>query len=487
MKDARTVVANVIVLFVKQLATWSFTGVLILYLPRYLGDEGLGQITFADSFSGMFIWLLLLGVPTYLVKEVARDRERISSYLFNSLVMRMPLAAVVFLIVFLSVNVLGYSSQTKTVVYIGALITIVQSLNHVAGAVLQGIENMRWQAVADVVGKAVVSGAGIFVLINGHGVVAYASVLLLGTIVSLAINLSFFLVRIKVRPELDLRVWRILLVGGFPFLLTSVISTVYLNVDVTMLRLMTSEAVVGWYGAASQLFNTLNFASLLLSVALLPALSRLHKSAPSRMISASKRGFHFCIVLSLPMSVGTVLISDKIISALKYPEVFANSVPLLAILSASLPISSTLVVLGTMMAAADKQQQWAKTTAAGVVLNIVLNLLLIPVTHNLYGNGGIGAALASFVAETAIMIVGARVLPWNVFDRSLLEVFVKSLAGAGLMGLAVWSVHSIDVLVIIFVGALFYGAFSLLVRSIGVEDLALVRDVIMRRQLAVGN
>ena len=172
MRDSHIVVGNVMVLLAKQLATWSLTGVLILFLPRYLGDEGLGQITFATSFTGMFGWLILLGVPTYLVKEVARDRSKISSYLFNSLIMRVILSVLVFFVIVVSINATGYSGQARTVVYIGALTTIALCLNNTTASVLQGMENMRWQSVAEISGKVVITAIGLLVLVNGHGVIA---------------------------------------------------------------------------------------------------------------------------------------------------------------------------------------------------------------------------------------------------------------------------------------------------------------------------
>ena len=485
MRDSHTVVANVIVLFVKQLATWGLTTVLFLFAPRYLGDEGFGQITFASSFTGLFVVLILLGVPTYLVKEVARDRTQLGAFFFNSLMMRIPLSAMVFLIVFLSVNLMGYSPQTQMVVYLGCVTTILLCINDTASSLLQGIENMAWLSVAEVVGKLVVTGAGIFVLINGQGVVIYALVLLIGMSINLAINLSYFFVRIRVKPELDLAVWRSLLVGGLPFLLTSIMATLYQRMDATILRFLTTEAVVGWYGAAAQLLGSLNFVPILVATAVLPALSRMHAANPRRLTMAARKSLSMIIAVSLPMMVGTVLLSDKIIEFLRFPEAFQNSVPLLAILAIDLPLTGTLVVIGTVVIAQDKQRQWAILTAVSVAVNLVMNLIGIPLAQELYGNGAIGAAAASVVSEAFQMLLAVRMLPGGILDRSVLQVFAKSVVASVLMGIVVWYTRGLEILVVVTLGIVVYCLVSLITKSIENEDLMLVRDVILKRRMAV--
>ncbi len=486
MGNSQTVIANVIVLLVKQIVTWSLTAVLILFLPRYLGDEGLGQVTFASSFTGVFVPLIVLGVPTYLVKEVARDKDKIGIYFVNSLVMRIPLSAAVFVIVWLSVNIMGYSAQMKTVVYLGCLTTIAMCLNDTASSILQGIENMRWITVADIAGKLVTTGVGILVLINGYGVEAYALVLLSGAMVALAINMSFFFIRRSIRLELDFKVWRTLLVGGFPFLITSVLLTVYQRGDTTILRLMTNDAVVGWYGAATQLFGTLNFVPILVGTAILPALSRMYSSNPNQMTIAAKRSISITVLVSLPMAGGTMLISDKIIQFLHFPEAFSNSVPLLSILSGSVPITGTLVIIGTVLMAADRQRELAKITAIGFALNTLLNVVGIPMAQSRYGNGAIGSAVAWVAAELLILIVAIRLLPAGVLDRSVITVLLKSLAGTGVMALVIIAIYGVDLPIVIAAGAAAYGVFSLLVKSVKIGELILVKDVVLKRRLAAG-
>ncbi len=53
-QDSQIIVSNSLTLLLRRLVLWGLNGVLILFLPRYLGDHGLGQLSFAQSFSYLF-------------------------------------------------------------------------------------------------------------------------------------------------------------------------------------------------------------------------------------------------------------------------------------------------------------------------------------------------------------------------------------------------------------------------------------------------
>ena len=103
---------------------------------------------------------------------------------------------------------------------------------------------------------------GVTLLVTGHGVVAYALVLLLGASVGFVVNAAYLSTQHLGRPRLSFSLVRELLRKGLPFFLVESISQVFQWTDVATLRILTSDAVVGWYGAAIQLYATLNVVPL---------------------------------------------------------------------------------------------------------------------------------------------------------------------------------------------------------------------------------
>ena len=59
VKDSHILATNSLILLSRRMMLWVFSGVMILFLPRYLGAEGLGQLAFAISFVGLFTSVLM--------------------------------------------------------------------------------------------------------------------------------------------------------------------------------------------------------------------------------------------------------------------------------------------------------------------------------------------------------------------------------------------------------------------------------------------
>src|SRR5690606_17794087 len=101
-------------------------------------------------------------------------------------------------------------------------------------------------------------------------------VVLLGAIAQMAVNTAPLLSLGLQRPSLRASQAKALLMGGLPFFFAGAITNLYTLLDVATLQVLVAQEVVGWYGAAMQLYATMNFFPLILSTAMLPLMSRLY-------------------------------------------------------------------------------------------------------------------------------------------------------------------------------------------------------------------
>ena len=67
MSRSRRLVRNILVSLGTQLISWSLTFAVLLYLPRYVGDAGLGKLSFAAAFVSVFGVLVPLGTSQVLI------------------------------------------------------------------------------------------------------------------------------------------------------------------------------------------------------------------------------------------------------------------------------------------------------------------------------------------------------------------------------------------------------------------------------------
>jgi O-antigen/teichoic acid export membrane protein len=490
MRQLATVVDNVVALLMRQLLTWTLTAVLmVFFLPRYLGDDGLGKVTFAVSLITMLLVLTNLGTATFTVKQVALDRARVSDLLWNTYAIRaltaVPIAAVVVSVT----RLVPLESDAKAVLYLASATMIVMALDKAQVAAIQGLEKMRWIGAAEVANKATVMALGITVLVMGHGVVAYATVLLAGAAMSFAVNGSYLVWRYLRWPRFSRAVVRQLLVGGFPFVITGTLGQIYIWMDVFVVRIMTRDEVVGWLGAATQLYATFNVVPLVIATAILPALTRFHVEDTEAMGTAVRRSIQAVLVTGMPLALALMLLSGDIIHFLHYPQEFNHSVPLLALLAVNVPVTGALMVLGTVVIAANQQKRWAFAMFVTTALTALLDPALVLTFDRWVGNGAIGAVTTTVVSEMVMINLGLRLVPKGLIDRSVVTMLLRALSAAlvmvGVMGAAKLLLEP-GLVPLVLIGGPTYGLALLANGGVTIGELRLLTSLAFGRGRAQG-
>jgi O-antigen/teichoic acid export membrane protein len=207
----------------------------------------------------------------------------------------------------------------------------------------------------------------------------------------------------------------------------------YLWIDFVMLSLMTSAEVVGWYGVPTRLFQTLMFLPVVVSTAWLPRFVRGFESGAASLARTARQPLELVLLLSLPIAAMTAIVARPLIHLL-YGSAYAHAVPVMALLGLSIPPMYLNIMLSQVLVAMNRQSAWTWVMVVTTVINPLLNLALIPLTQDRFGNGAIGAAIALFLTELLVVSIGVVLVGRGVFDRSTLRRTVLVTATA----LAMW-------------------------------------------------
>jgi O-antigen/teichoic acid export membrane protein len=300
----------------------------------------------------------------------------------------------------------------------------------------QAIEKMRFLAYASVLGRLIATVAGIVLVMVG---VRAIGLLLLGVVVWALIGgltvlwaRPYFHIALRVtRREL-----RSLFIHSLPYWGFVAFFTIYLWIDSLMLAAMTTTTVLGWYGLPTQLFGTLMFVPTILSTAWLSRLVRAHQGGMDTLLRAARPAIEIALVLSMPVCVGAVLISDHLVATLYGPS-FAQSGPILALLACCVPPMYLNIMANQVMIARNQQIVWTKMMALASVINPLLNLVLIPYFQRTHGDGAIGAAIAMIVTEVVLALIGFFLVR-DVFTRqTAVRVLKGAAATAAMAGIVV--------------------------------------------------
>lgn len=446
-KDSQRVLNNSLVVMIRQAFLWGLNALLLLFVPTYLGAEGMGQLAFMLSFTALVAVGTSLGYRQYVTKEVARDNSTAATYVGPAIGLRILLTSAAVLVTIAIVEAVGYDTDLKQVLYLGTAAIIALNFSKMMIGFLWGYEDMKAPAKTEIVGKIFSVAAGIPVLIITESVLAYVGVLLASNALQAVISAWYLSRRIPLRVSFNRPLMWKLTLGGLPFLLMLMILELYAHSDVIILRAFTNDEVTGWYGAALNFYKAAELFPVAITTALLPTLSRLHTSDGLVLADISRKAIAVVVAIVLPGSIALSLLSEFVIELMPYPAEFNNSIASLTILALTIPLTAFLTVLGTIAISADRQKAMAWALGATLLFNIVMNVIAVPYFQDEYGNGGIGAAITTLTAEVVMIAFAIKLMPKGVFDRKMNVMLSKIifgslvLAGIGALALVITGLH----------------------------------------------
>jgi len=131
MNTVQRIAKNTAALFAAQFVVSILGLVLTIFIARSLGDVIFGKYSFALAFTALFAVFSDLGYNTLLIREVARDKTQAGKYLNNVLCMRALLSLAIFALIVITINIMNYPEDTKNVVYLFGIYTLVTSFSAV--------------------------------------------------------------------------------------------------------------------------------------------------------------------------------------------------------------------------------------------------------------------------------------------------------------------------------------------------------------------
>jgi O-antigen/teichoic acid export membrane protein len=351
-----------------------------MYSTRYLGSDDYGILSFSIAFVSITIFFADLGMGSVIVRDIARDKSKSGIYFTNVILIKIILAAITLVITAAIGFVLGYPSQTMNVVYIITLSFILSSFSGMISSINQAFEEMEYLSIGSVIFNITMLLLALSAIHLGVGVLGFAYVYLISNIVLLGYYAIVALRRIPLlRCDYDLTFWSYLIRESIPFGLSSIFIRIYYYIDTLMISLLilNPNEIMGWYNAAYRLILILAFIPTTFLGSLYPIMSSYYVTSDKYISFIFERSFKYLMVLAIPLGVGTTILAERIILFV-YGAEFAPSTIALQILVWSEVFIFLNVVFGNLLNSTNKQIVITKQTILAALLNIALNLVLIP-------------------------------------------------------------------------------------------------------------
>ena len=361
-------------------------------LARYLGTQQFGLLNYAIAIVAIFAQLARFGMSGVLVRELILDPTHRGHLLGTALTIRLVGSVAAIACVALTGAVLLRNEPlVQLLVLVLALGFVFDSLA-VIESHFQGLLQNRTTALL----RALVSALAM--LATGALVWVKAPILsfaLVATGQSLLLAGAFVLAYQRRHSVSDWRVQmsmaRGLLGQSWPLILSGVTASLYLKIDQVMLGAMAGGTTVGIYAAAVRLSEGWYFIPTAIATAAFPLLLRAKASSEATYERRLQALYDVLFWAALCVTIPVSLLANVIVVTLYGPDFFAAG-PVLA-LHVWAGIFIFLRAGLSKWLIAEKLTIFSLVThGSGAVVNIALNLLLIPM------HGAVGAAVATLVS-----------------------------------------------------------------------------------------
>jgi O-antigen/teichoic acid export membrane protein len=423
MSTTKRIAVNFSWLSIGEVAARGFGFLTVIYLARVLGAAAFGLLNFAQAFLAYLVLMVDSGLSIYGTREIARETSKTGPVSLNIFAIRLFLACVIFIISSSMVFLINMPFEMRLLFVYTFLFVFYRALN--ADWVFQGLEKMGYIALSRVLFSALVFVATILLVRQSHDLVR---VPLIHFIAGISLSLIFLYLLFKRFASAGLEHlktgnWWDYFSESIPLGVSYILVQIYYNIDTIMLGFMKSVEVVGLYNAAYKLF----FGGLLLfglwQSTAFPVVSRRISSDKASAVVFLKKYLRIAILFGIPVSFLITFLAPSIIQIVYGPSYLSCSIVLQILIWSILPI----IISGTygmlVLVPLGKNKLVLYGVLSGAVVNIILNLMLIP------PYGFIGASVATLLAE---IIVGAVMFFFAYKEMRLgfLGLIFKPIAGA---------------------------------------------------------
>ncbi len=396
--NARNIRLNFIFNSIFQLSSVLVPIVTLPYLTRTLRATGMGEYSYAYSVAYYFYLFIRLGLHNYGSRTIAyvRDDRTILSKTFWEIYIFQFIMGIIMTLIYV-----GYCTifaPNATLAYIFILVVLSGGID--LTWVLYGLEEFKIASIRDVAIKLLTTIC-IFVFVNSEGDVwKYTLIYSCGFLISQITSVLIVSRRIQfIIPK-----YRNVLLHIKPnclLFLPTIAVSIYKTMDKIMLGSMTNVEELGYYHSSENIIMVPMALITALGTVMLPRMSNLlakDEASKKEAKAIFDKSIVFAMFISTSICIGIMTVAPEFVP-LFFGKGFEKCIHLFKIILPSCIFLAFANVIRTQyLLPRKKDLVYLFSLITGAVVNVVLNLILIP------NYASIGAAIGTLVAEMVVCV-----------------------------------------------------------------------------------
>jgi O-antigen/teichoic acid export membrane protein len=366
-------------------------------VARYLGPENFGLLNYAMSFVALFITFSALGLDSIVVKYLLVEKKNESEIMGTAFILKFMGALGVLLFVWIATILSNNTSELNLIILVIAASALFQSF----GAIdfyFQSKVQSKFVVYANIISLIITALLKLYFIYIEASLFYFALAFTLDAVI-VGFGLVFFYASTGNRMfqwTYKFEIAKDLLKQSWPLILASMVIMVYMKIDQIMITEMLGASANGNYAAAVRISETWYFIPMVICSSLFPAIVNSKNRNDGSYEIRLQRLFDLMVVIGLTVAIGITFLGKPLILFL-FGEAYSDSINVLTVhvwagVFVSLGVASSMWLVNENL-----QKLSFYRTAAGAVVNVVLNFLVIP-TYGITG-AAFTTLISQFVAS----------------------------------------------------------------------------------------
>lgn len=373
--------------------------VVSIFVVRYLGPKEFGLYSYALSFGWLFASFSTLGLESISTREIVKNPQSSDEIIGTVFILRVIGSFVAIFLTALLLVIIGEDSYTTILIMVFSSSFIFQSFSAIEyyfRGIVQAKNNVYALSISILVSSALKI---LFIIIKAP--------LIYFVIASVAESfvLAIGLITVYQHKRSSIFNWKYskqiassLLKDSWPLALSGIAVMIYMRIDQILIKNMLNEEAVGFYSAAVKICESWYFIPVTLCNSLFPAIVNAKNFGEKLYNDRMQKLYDLLAWMAIGIAVPVTIFSNQIITLLFGNEFTPASAVLTIYIWAGIAVSLNVASSQYLINENLTMLSFIRTLI-GMVLNVILNLILIPK----YGIAG--SAFATLVSYTTVTFV----------------------------------------------------------------------------------
>ncbi|MEP6612783.1 MAG: flippase [Mucilaginibacter sp.] len=384
---------NTGMMFVGRIGSLAIKMIVGIAVANYLHRENNGILTGGTVYIYFFSAIATLGLDQFIVKELHQFPENRDQILGTSFWMKVIAGFLCIPLIYIAYLVYPAKATPYNFVLILSVIGIIQAFN-VIDSYFQSQVQSKYIMQVQIAGNLVSAMVKLLLIYFKMPLIWFVY----------AYTFDFFLLSIGYyftyhRKQRSIYNWSFnfelskkLLKYSWPLIISGVMVALYMRIDLLMVQNISGAKEAGAYATVANLSEVWNFIPSVIVTTLFPAILNAKRDDPERYKKRIQDLYDLMVYISLPIAIIVTFTSPLIYHILPFKPEYYYSAPVLSVHIWSGVFVFLGAANGQYLIAENHSKLTFIRSAFGAIVNIVLNLILIPKM------GMMGAAIATLIA-----------------------------------------------------------------------------------------